>query len=329
MPTPAVSEGTAPARTKEAGMALVIVILFLVTAAGLGVSFLTVRRSDGIAARGQIDAVRARAALEAGMAETAALIARTRPPRQVPPILQLSLPDGAVRVGVVSEAGKVDLNAAGPELLQGLAVAVGLPEATAVRFAENVVAWRDTEAARRPSRFGRRSNDSAQSAHRLFAHPAELAYALGRDPAAIIRLAPYVTVFTGEPQPQAGLAPPVVREALELAQSLGTGAGDAEQPAGEGEMSDQGPLEGETGAGEDGDAGGPLDQPTGEGEPAQPEATLAEDRSTAFSLLLDARLPNGYEARAAAVIRLAEGQDPRAYRVLAFTPFRLDPSEAP
>lgn len=51
----------------------------------------------------------------------------------------------AVQVAVFDEAGKIDLNAAPPELLAGLLRAAEVPEAAAARLADAIADWRDAD----------------------------------------------------------------------------------------------------------------------------------------------------------------------------------------
>ena len=58
------------------------------------------------------------------------------------------------------------------------------------------------------------------TANRPFAHPAELRYVLPVDATAWAALAPFVTVYSGEAEPEAGKAAGPVRRAMGIAQQL-------------------------------------------------------------------------------------------------------------
>ena len=127
----------------RAGAALVVTLIFTTAMAAAAVAFLAGRQTDALALRGQLQAVEAQAMLEAALQQTVAVVVNRKPrPARAQP-LTWQFGDVAVRVRIEGESGKVDLNKADTPMLQGLALAVGLPEDQAATFADAVLDWRD------------------------------------------------------------------------------------------------------------------------------------------------------------------------------------------
>ncbi|HEX8778495.1 MAG TPA: type II secretion system protein GspK [Rhodanobacter sp.] len=125
--------------------------------------------------------------------------------------------DAAVSVTVTDEGGKVDLNAASPEVLKGLFHAGGLDQAAAARLAANVVAWRSfprigggervrAEYAAAGRDYGPREGP--------FASLQELQLVLGMTPALYSRIEPAITIWSGLAVPDPNTAPPLALAAI-------------------------------------------------------------------------------------------------------------------
>jgi general secretion pathway protein K len=105
-----------------------------------------------------------------------------------------------ISVSFVSEAARVDLNAAPKELLSGLLSALGANEDEAREGADRIIAWRT-----KPAEETAGNEDALyQAAGRAypprqapFAHVDELGLVLGLTPALVERALPLVTVFSG------------------------------------------------------------------------------------------------------------------------------------
>ncbi|HSA79780.1 MAG TPA: hypothetical protein VLE23_03095, partial [Geminicoccaceae bacterium] len=109
--------------------------------------------------------------------------------------------EGRVRVTIADEDGKVDLNAAPPELLAGLLHQLGLEEDAADALADRIVDFRDEddeprpEGAEDPDYFAAGRDLGAQD--RPFAVEGELLQVLGMSRDLYQRMRPYITVFSG------------------------------------------------------------------------------------------------------------------------------------
>ena len=212
-------------RRRERGAALVVTLIFTTAMAAAAVAFLAGRHTDALALRGQLQAVEAQAMLDAALQETVAVVVNRKPRQRVPSQLSWQFADVRVQVRIEGESGKIDLNKADGAMLQGLVLALGLPEDKAKSIADAVVDWRDENQIKRDSGaedrdYGGDGGGSSGAADRPFAHPAELRYVLNVDPATAALLAPHVTVYSGQEQPEPRKASAVVRRALQIARGL-------------------------------------------------------------------------------------------------------------
>lgn len=102
----------------------------------------------------------------------------------------------AVDIAIVDEAGKIDLNLAPLELLQGLFVAVGRSRDEALLIACNILDWRGDTGASCPESLDFGFGRAPRPRPRLFIVPEELAQVPGVDDALYDAVADYVTVAT-------------------------------------------------------------------------------------------------------------------------------------
>jgi general secretion pathway protein K len=126
--------------------------------------------------------------------------------------------DGAeLAVDFVSEAARIDLNAAPKDLIAGLMAVLGADADDASEYADRIVAWRTPST---PETLGH--EDARYSAagrsysprQAPFAHVNELGLVLGIPPALVERALPFVTVFSGASGVDALTAAPEVIAAL-------------------------------------------------------------------------------------------------------------------
>lgn len=127
--------------------------------------------------------------------------------------------DGArVKLSIVEEDGKVDLNAATPEVLQGLFRAAGLDSAAAARLTAHVVAWRsfagDTAAADTDRAAYAAAGRDYGPRHGPFATLEELQQVLDMTPDLYARLQPAITLWSGRAVPDPNTAPSLALAAI-------------------------------------------------------------------------------------------------------------------
>lgn len=332
-------------RPEERGAALVVTLVFAAAMAAAAVTFLEARRNDQLAFYAQTQAVEAEAMLDAALQQTAALIANRSERQIIPGKLSWTFGDAQVEVLIESEAGKIDLNTAEETLLQGLPLALGLDDDRAAAFAQTIIDWRDENSEKsnqgaEDRDYDRDEHGSSGAGDRPFAHPAELRYLPAVDRAVWTRLAPLVTIYSGNAGPDQTKAPEPVRRAMAIARGLAPASEDEAEPTSDGEGSsgtespDQQaarPL-GSTEGRDLGQRQPGLSEPDaveGDGDAGE-EGTETSEAAGVHAVFLDVRFPNGYEAAARAVIGLGGGtQDARPFTVLDWTPILREQSRMP
>ena len=128
------------------GIALVIVLWGLVLLAVIAAAFTTETRTEVTLARNHLENAKAKALADAGV--HAAMLGLHR--REVEKrwradgtVYSMASGEGEVSIVINDEAGKIDLNAAPDELIQGLLVAVGLEEGEAQALTAAIADFRD------------------------------------------------------------------------------------------------------------------------------------------------------------------------------------------
>jgi general secretion pathway protein K len=192
---------------------------------GLVVVFGVTARTEGLQGRHLARSAAARYLAEAGV-EVAVLRITANDPATV------WLPDGRpysfdldgarVEVRVRDESGRVDLNAASAELLAALVVAVGGDAITAPKIGAAIQDYRDNDDLLAPG--GGAEDPQYEAADlpygakdRAFESVTELQQVLGVTGDLYRKLAPHVTVHTGQAQPDATFADGPVLQALGVA----------------------------------------------------------------------------------------------------------------
>lgn len=123
--------------------------------------------------------------------------------------------DGAaVSLSVEDESGKVDLNAASPELLQATLVALGLDDDAAEPVAKAIVAYRTAPGDIGQSRIAPASDKPFGPKQALFETIMELDQVSGVSPALFRDLLPFVTVHSRNPGVDTRSSPPALFAAL-------------------------------------------------------------------------------------------------------------------
>ncbi len=130
------------------GIALVIVLWGLVLLAVIAAAFTTETRTEVTLARNLVENAKAKALADAGV--HAAMLGLHR--REVEKrwradgtVYSMASGEGEVSIVIDDEAGKIDLNAAPDELIQGLLVAVGLEAADAQALTAAIADFRDPD----------------------------------------------------------------------------------------------------------------------------------------------------------------------------------------
>jgi len=122
-----------------------------------------------------------------------------------------------VLVNFISEAARIDLNAAPKAMIAGFFAALGAPGEDADRYADRVIGWRQTPKRSDPAdeaALYRSSGLTYQPRGAPFAHVNELWLVQGLPPALVARALPFVTVYSGKADINAFDAPPELIQAL-------------------------------------------------------------------------------------------------------------------
>jgi general secretion pathway protein K len=284
------------ARSSQQGFVLVAVLWLLAALAALA-TILSVYLSNSARALALNDtAVQAQALVSAGV-ELAAyrLQLAGEDARPAQGSFRVRLNGAEISVSFVSEAARVDLNAAPKELLAGLLSVLGANEDEAKEGADRIIAWRT-----KPARESAGNEDALyQAAGRAypprqapFAHVDELGLVLGLAPTLVERALPLVTVFSGATGVDVLIAPPEVIAALPgmtpltLKQFLG----------------DRATL--------------PNDDAAIAAALGGAKANATAQKSQAYRILTRIRFPNGRQTASEIVIGLRKAEIP--YRVLSW-----------
>lgn len=189
----------------DQGIALVIVLWMLALLTVIANSMVFSLRSEVQAAANLVATARAEAAADAGV--NIAMMELARPPTDLQRwqgngmTHSLHIGDIALRIMIVDEAAKIDINSAPETLLAGLGQSIGMDEVTAVAFADAVVDWRDADELRRLHGAEKDEYSAAEKDYGPrngnFESIYELRLVFGVNEELFERLAPLVTVNSG------------------------------------------------------------------------------------------------------------------------------------
>jgi general secretion pathway protein K len=208
----------------QAGAALLLVMWLVALLASLIGAFALTARIERLQERGLTRGAIAGEAARAGLEMALVRVGDPDPRRRW-------LADGRryrwrfagipVDVQVTDEQGKVDINAADAGLLTGLFHAVGVPSPQAMHLAAVMIDWRDADPL---TQLEGGAEDPAYAEAGLpygakdapFETIAEVEQVLDMTPSIYARIAPYLTVFTGQAAPDTATAAAPVLSAMGL-----------------------------------------------------------------------------------------------------------------
>jgi general secretion pathway protein K len=199
---------------QQRGVALILVIWIMALMGVLLGSFALIARTENLEARHLFDGTTARYAAQAG-------IARAVFELRNPDLAQRWVGDGRpyefefdgakVHVELTDESGKIDVNSAGDELLQGLFASVGVPLDQAIQLSDAIQDWRDPDDLPHPN--GAESNEYKAAGLAYTPHNApfqtvgEIQQVLGMNYDLFEKIEPAITIYGGGMQPNAAYAP--------------------------------------------------------------------------------------------------------------------------
>jgi len=282
--------------SSERGFVIVAVLWLVAALAALAVIFSAYLSSSARAIALNDSALETEALVSAGVELTAYQLRLAREDaRPSQGSFRARLNGSELAVTFVSEAARVDLNAAPKELLANLLTVLGAAQDDARQFADRIVGWR-TKAT--PERVGNEdalylaAGRSYTPRQAPFAHVNELGLVLGLPPALVERALPFVTVFSGAPGVDPLSAPPEVIAALPGMTPLSLKQF----------LSDRAAL--------------PSDPAAIAAALGEAKALGTVRKSQAYRLLIRVHLQNGRNTASEVVISLRGEEDP--YRVLSW-----------
>lgn len=197
-----------------------LVLWLMVLMIGLIGLFALSSRTESLQGHLLASGTQARYQAEAGVELAAAKMAHIEPElRWVPDdrVQHLRFEDADLTIRVLDESGKVDLNVAGPDVLEGLFEAVGVDPIKARALAGAIQDWRDEDDLLMPEGGAEDPQYAAAgrpygAKDRPFETVSELQQVLGMDSELYQKVAPHLTVLTGVARPYPAFAiEPVLR----------------------------------------------------------------------------------------------------------------------
>jgi general secretion pathway protein K len=206
---------------RQSGIALISVLWVGVALGALAAAIVSLSRSDVDLAHNQL--VRAEAQLAADSAVRVAIYAMLNQADSAiaadGSVTAWLQPQAEIRLQVTSEHGRIDLNRAGPELIESILQVAGIDSETAGALAAAIADYTDPDEALTP--LGAERPDYAQAGlsgpkNAPLEHEAELLAVLGMSPEIFDRVADAFTVHSGRRAPKRGQEHPLVKTATGL-----------------------------------------------------------------------------------------------------------------
>lgn len=213
-------------RYGQRGIALILVLWLIVLLTSIIGLFAFVAQTERLQGRAQERGMTAEEAARAALEYAVVRISSQNPKLRW-------LPDGReypwsfntadIRVKIIDETGKIDLNTANIQLLTDFFKALGVEPAQAARLGAAVVDWRDMDTLTQPS-GGAEDADYAAAGRSYGAKDApfdtiaELNLILGISPEIFAKAAPHITIYSGLSTPNQQYASEVVMRAMGIDQ---------------------------------------------------------------------------------------------------------------
>jgi general secretion pathway protein K len=201
-------------RRNQRGVGLLVVMWACTLLAILLGGYAVLAHTEGLQANYQFQQARAHYAAEAG-------VMRAIYSLQAPSINDRWVADGRmypmqyeqakVGISITAESGKVDLNAASPDVLTNLLRNVGVDTVHASEITQAIIDWRSfpispQQIAQRNAAYTAAGRDYGPR-NGPFASVEELQMVLGMTPELYAKIAPYVTIWSGRASPDPNTAP--------------------------------------------------------------------------------------------------------------------------
>jgi general secretion pathway protein K len=189
------------------GIALIIVLWIITLLSVIALSFAHTMRTDVNVVANSLSRVKAEALANAALERSIFELAK---PQNIEgrwnadgSSREWQYRDVTVTITMQDETGRIDINRASDGLMRGLLLSQGLIEEDALKLVDAIGDWRDTDSQKRLR--GAEAPDYTVAglnyapANQLFQSVEELKLVLGMTPELYARLAPLITVFSGQP----------------------------------------------------------------------------------------------------------------------------------
>lgn len=194
-------------RPKERGVALVIVLWTVMLLTVIAANFVFAMRTETLVARNAVSSAQAEAT--ANGAVNRALYETFKPAADVNTWKadgrerQWEQNGAKIKVVMMDESGKIDINTSSDALLMGLLLSIGVDAAKAAQLLDAILDWRDVDTLPRPNGAESEAYQAAglkyEPANAPFEAVEQLQQVLGMTPAIYFRLAPLVTIYSHQP----------------------------------------------------------------------------------------------------------------------------------
>jgi len=216
---------------RQQGLALVLVLWVLSLLTIMAGSFALGMRRETSAIEGIKNNARAMAVAESGIAMAEMMLLnpdQNKRWRADGSIYEINSAGAKVRVRLLSETGKIDINTADQPLLQGLMTYAPMDEEQQTRLINAILDWRDKDDLVHINGAEKKEYQAAglsyQPRNNPFQTIEELQLVLGMNESVFLWIEPLITVYSGQPQVTVQLAS---KEVLQTIPGLDTGLLDS------------------------------------------------------------------------------------------------------
>jgi general secretion pathway protein K len=216
---------------KQKGLALVLVLWVLSLLTIMAGSFALSMRREASIVGGIRNNAQAMAVAESGIAMAEMMLLnpdQNKRWREDGSIYEINSADAKVRVRLLSETGKIDINKADQTLLQGLMTYAPVDAEQQTRLVNAILDWRDKDDLVRIDGAEKKEYKNAdlsyQPRNKPFQSIEELQLVLGMNESVFLWIEPLVTVYSGQQQITVQLA---AKEVLQIIPGLDTGLLDS------------------------------------------------------------------------------------------------------
>jgi general secretion pathway protein K len=193
--------------SQSTGVAMIIVLWIITLLSVIAISFIHTMRTDINVVANSLTRVKAETLADAALERAIFELAK---PQNIEgrwnadgSSREWIYRDTTVTITMQDETGRIDINRANDALLRGLFLSQGLVEEDALKLVDAIADWRDADAQKRLR--GAEAPDYTAAglnyapANALFQSVEELKLVLGMTPELYTRIAPLITVYSGQP----------------------------------------------------------------------------------------------------------------------------------